>query len=116
MSVSKNSGRLAPVRAHPCARAASDFDRSRSTAIKRRLRSSVTPLGLLVLLCSGATPSLGQTVAQAENQPGSLGPIVVTAPKPRPAKRIQAEADRAGARTRARTAGRTRATTPKPAP
>jgi iron complex outermembrane receptor protein len=83
-------------------------------AIKRGLRSSVAPLGLFALLCADATPSLGQTVAQAGNNAGSLGPIVIASPKRKPAKRIQAEADRAGARARA--AGRTRAATAKPTP
>jgi iron complex outermembrane recepter protein len=103
MSVFVNNGCAAP--AVVCSR----------VPIKRALRCSVAPLGLFALLCAGATPSLGQTSPQVGNEPGSIGPIVVTQPKRKPVKRVATEADRAGARNRA--AGRNRAArTAKPVP
>ncbi len=77
-----------------------------------RACSSLTPLGLFALLFA-ATPQPGsaQTAVPAASNP-DIGPVIVTSPNRKPVKRGGAETART--RVQARTAGRTRATTPKP--
>jgi iron complex outermembrane receptor protein len=79
----------------------------------RGLRSKAAPLGLIALLSSvAATPGAAQTAAP--NNSGTIEPVVVSEPKRKPAKRVQAETSRAG--QRARVSARTRAAAAKPAP
>src|ERR1700712_2516898 len=74
--------------------------------LKRLLRCSVAPLGLVAVLAAGAaSPGYGQTVAQAEKKPDNLGPVVITSPKRKPAT---AQSNNKRTSTPARTAGRTR--------
>jgi iron complex outermembrane recepter protein len=84
-----------------------------SHAAPRWLRSKVTPLGLLALLCSAAAaPATAQT---APNDPGAIGPVIVTDPKRKPVQRVQTDAGRA--RVHARVAGRSsRAPASEPVP
>jgi len=72
---------------------------------------SVAPLGVLALL---STPGSSQTVVETEKKPGKLGPVIVAAPQPKPARRARSEA--ASQRTTARIPARTRAANPLPAP
>ena len=67
-----------------------------------------------MLFAATAQPGLGQTVAPAATGPNSIGPVVVTSPNRKPAKRTGTEAART--RSHGRTAGRTRATTTTAAP
>lgn len=67
-----------------------------------------------MLFAATAQPGLGQTAAPAATAPNSIGPVVVTSPNRKPAKRAGTEADRT--RSHGRTAGRTRATTTTAAP
>ncbi len=79
------------------------------------LRSKATPLGLLALLSSvAATPGMTQTATQPDNNPGAIGPVIITAPKPRPASQGQSETGRS--RVRTRVVGRNPRSTAKPAP
>jgi iron complex outermembrane recepter protein len=95
VSNSINDRRFAPVIARAC--------------------SSLTPLGLFALLFSATPhPGLAQTAAPAASDPNAIAPVVVTSPNRKPAKRAGAETARTG--SRARTAGRTRATTTTAAP
>jgi iron complex outermembrane receptor protein len=82
--------------------------------LDRRWQSPITALGLLVFSIGTPTPGLAQTVAQAENGSGALGPVVVTSPKRQSSKRAQSETERT--RARAHTAGRSRARAAKPVP
>jgi iron complex outermembrane receptor protein len=79
------------------------------------LRSKVTPLGLLALICSAAAaPAIAQTTP---NNSSTIGPVVVTEPKRKPLQRVQADTGRA--RVHARVAGRTTRTPagkPEPGP
>lgn len=76
----------------------------------RRLRGSATSLGLVAFLASG-TAGYSQTVAPAENKPDNLGPVVVTAPKRKPAA---VRSGNNGTSTTARAAGRARSRTATP--
>jgi iron complex outermembrane recepter protein len=67
-----------------------------------------------MLFAATAQPGLGQTAAPAATAPNSIGPVVVTSPNRKPAKRAGTEAERT--RSHGRTAGRTRATTTTAAP
>jgi iron complex outermembrane recepter protein len=89
------------------------FIRDRRFApIFARACSSLTPLGLFALLFAATPqPGLAQTAAPAASNP-DIGPVIVTPPNRKPVKRAGAETART--RVQARTAGRTRATTPKP--
>jgi iron complex outermembrane receptor protein len=92
-------------------------NQSHGVTIKRWLRASVAPLGLVVLLASGAAaPVMAQGAPQAEKKPESLGPVVVSAPQRKPVRRTWSGTQRS--RTAARVAGRarTRAVVPAPAP
>src|SRR4051812_30576139 len=71
--------------------------------LSRRLWSSVAPLGVLALL---STPGMGQSEAPAEKKPDNLGPVIVTAPQPKPARRVGPATQ--GNRTTARVPGRPR--------
>jgi iron complex outermembrane receptor protein len=77
------------------------------------LRSKVTPLGLVVLICSAAAaPVIAQTTP---NNSSTIGPVVVTEPKRKPIQRVQADVGRS--RVHARVAGRaTRTPAAKPVP
>jgi iron complex outermembrane receptor protein len=83
-----------------------------------RACSSLTPLGVFALLFAGtAEPGLAQTAAPAASNSNSIGPVIVTSPKRKPAKRAGAETART--RVHARTPGRTGTTTstaPAPGP
>jgi len=73
---------------------------------------SLRPLGLFALLFAVTPqPGLAQTAAPAASNP-DIGPVIVTSPNRKPVKRAGSETART--RVQARTAGRTRATTPKP--
>ena len=90
MSNFENDRRSAPVfaRAH-----------SLASARSRGLRLKATPLGLLALLSSvAATPGMAQTAAPSNS--GAIAPVIVSEPKRKPAKRVQAETSRAGQRAR----------------
>ena len=69
---------------HACAFCTDASEGCRALRQKRLLRGSVAPLGLVAFLASGS-PGYSQTVAQAEKKPDNLGPVVVTAPKRKPA-------------------------------
>jgi len=84
-------------------------------SIKRWLRSSVAPLGLLALVATGAaTPVMAQGTPQAERRPDSLAPIVVSPPQRKPVRRAEPGTQRS--RAAARVAGRARTQTALPAP
>jgi iron complex outermembrane recepter protein len=80
-------------------------------AIKRWLRASVVPLGVLAFV---SAPGIGKAIAETEKRPDTLGPVVVTAPERKPARRTTLAAQRAS--LPARTAGRNRTPTAAPAP
>ena len=83
--------------------------------IERRWFSSVAPLALLAFVFSDASaPAIGQTVPQVENGRSTLGPVIITSPKRKPAKRLQSGTDRVGARAHA--VSRARAPASKPIP
>jgi iron complex outermembrane receptor protein len=92
------------------------FARARALACTcigpRWLRSKATPLSLLALLSSAATPSPAQTATQPDDRP--VGPVIVTEPKSKPAQPGQSEAARP--RARAHAAGHNPKPTAKPAP
>jgi iron complex outermembrane receptor protein len=109
----ENRRRFAPVFARACAKATSSNLQSLST------------LSLLALFaCLEITPAAAQTAAPTASNPGAnhpsasnpsdIGPVVVTEPKPKSARRDQAETGRA--QRRARVNGRTRAAAAKPTP
>jgi hypothetical protein len=104
LSIFENGRRFAPMRG-----------RAPSYATPYWLRSKVTPLGLVALLSSAAAvPAIAQT---APNDPGTVGPVVVTEPKRKPVARVQTDAGRT--HVRARVAGRparTPAAKPLPGP
>jgi iron complex outermembrane recepter protein len=85
---------------------------SRQFPTKRLLRCSAAPLALLACLSAGAVRA--QTTAPAGQQPGQLGPVIVTEPQRKPVKRASSAAKRAPASTRVanRHAGRPPAPTP----
>ena len=78
-----------------------------AVAFPRYLRASVAPFGLLAFLASGSmNPGFAQTVAQTGNNPGNLGPVVVSPPDRKPVRRVGAGTQRS--RTTTRVAGRPR--------
>jgi iron complex outermembrane receptor protein len=102
VSIFENDRRFAPILARACAG-------------PHVLRSNATRLGLLVLLSSAtATPGIAQTAAPTGSNLGTIGPVIVTEPKRKPAKRLGAET--APPRLGSRVAGRARTSVPKPAP
>jgi iron complex outermembrane receptor protein len=120
MSVFSRDGRFAPC----CTLARFDDtnagdpgqpSRQQPLRLKRLLRCSVAPLGLVAFLAAGAaSPGYSQTVAQAEKKPDNLGPVVVTSPKRKPAS-AQSNEKRTSAPARAAGRTRTRTATPLPA-
>jgi iron complex outermembrane recepter protein len=83
----------------------------------RLLPLKATPLGLLALLSSVAVvPAGAQTaVPGANNNPGTLGPVIVSGPRRKPAKRVQG-GEPGRARVHARVGGATRTSAAKPIP
>lgn len=115
MSILDTDGRFAPFSKRVRVFDANGADRGRPVTAKWLLRCSVAPLSLLALFASGAvSPGFSQALAQAERKPDSLGPVVVTSPKRKPARSPSAEQ---GTSAPARAAGRSRvrAATPSPA-
>jgi iron complex outermembrane receptor protein len=110
-----NDGHLAPRHACACRHSSqSCANRSHGVAIKRWLRSSAAPLGLVAVLASGATaPVLAQGAPQAEKRSDSLAPIVVSPPQRKPVRRTESGPQRS--RTAGRVAGRARTQTAVPA-
>jgi iron complex outermembrane receptor protein len=71
---------------------------SRPFSTKRLLRCSAAPLALLAGLSAGAVRA--QTATPTGQQPGELGPVIVTEPQRKPVKRTSSAAKRAPASTR----------------
>lgn len=114
MSVFNRDGRFAPCSSLARFNDINAGGPHRSLKLKRLLYGSVAPLGLLAFLVAGAaSPGFSQTVAQAENKPDNLGPVVLTSPKRKPATARSTEQRTS---TPARVAGRTRIRTATPAP
>jgi iron complex outermembrane recepter protein len=96
-------------------RSASHFDcrfvapASRPFSTRRWLRCSAAPLALLACLSAGAVR------AQTAQQPGELGPVIVTEPKRKPVKRSSSAEKRAPAATRVANRHTGRPATPTPA-
>ena len=94
-----NSGHVVPRMS--CART-----QTRGVDVKRWLRSSVAPLGLLVCVGSGAvSPGWAQGTPQADRN--NLGPVIVSPPQRKPVNRAEPANQRV--RSPARVAGRPRA-------
>ena len=111
-----NDGHLAAPHACACRHSSqSHANRSHGVAIKRWLRSSAAPLGLVAVLASGATaPVMAQGAPQAEKRPDSLAPIVVSPPQRKPVRRTETGTQRS--RSAGRVAGRARTQFAVPAP
>ena len=105
MSVSSdtNGGRFAPRCKHA------------RDATGRWLCSTVIPVGMIAFLAAAA-PGLAQTAAQAEKKPDGLGPVTVTEPQRKPAKRTQATERRSSSPARAAGRAPVRTSAPNPAP
>jgi iron complex outermembrane recepter protein len=86
---------------------------SRQFSTKRWLRCSAAPLALLACLSAGA--ALAQTATPAGQQPGELGPVIVTEPKRKPVKRTSSVEKRAPASTRVANRHTGRPAAPAPA-
>jgi len=95
-------------------------DSRRNHSVKRWLRGSVSPLGLLVLLSFGPiSPGAAQTAPQAGQRPEQLGPIDVAPLPPRRPRRQGTPAAQPApvpAPTPVRAPARIRAPTPVPVP
>lgn len=92
MSIFSKNGLRKPTLFHACSRGA-----------------SAAPLSILAfLLASAAAPVMAQPAAETAAKPGNLGPVVVTEPKRKPARRPLSETRRATVRTPVRAAGRSR--------
>jgi iron complex outermembrane receptor protein len=114
MSVFSGDGRFAPCSTLARLHHTNAGDSYRSLKLKRLLRCSVAPLGLLALLAYGTvSPGYSQTVTPTEKKADNLGPVVVTSPKRKPAA---ARSNEQRTSTPARAAGRTRVRTAAPAP
>ena len=111
-----NHGHLAPRHACACHHSSQSYaNRSHGVTIKRWLRSTAAPLGLVAVLACGATaPVMAQGAPQAEKRPESLGPVVVSPPQRKPVRRTESGTQRS--RTAGRVAGRARTQTAVPAP
>ena len=83
--------------------------------INRWLCSTVAPLGLLAFVAAGvASPALAQGAPQGGQKPDNLGPVIVSPPERKPARRAEPGTQRN--RSAARIAGRPRTPTAVPVP
>ena len=83
-------------------------------ALKRYLRTSVAPFGLVAFLASGSMdPAMAQTVAPAGNRLDHLAPVVVSPPQRKPVRRAESGTQRS--RAAGRVAGRARTQIAAPA-
>src|ERR1700712_3650423 len=115
MSVFSRDGRFVPSCTLARFNDTNGGDPGRSLRLKRLLRCSVAPLGLLAVLASGS-PGYSQTAAPpapTEKKQDNLGPVVVTSPKRKPAT---ARSNEQRTTAPARAAGRTRTRTATPVP
>jgi iron complex outermembrane receptor protein len=112
MSAFSRDGRFAPCSILARFDDTNAGDPGRSLRLKRLLRGSVAPLGVLAVLASG-NPGYSQTAAPTEKKQDNLGPVVVTSPKRKPAT-TQSNEKRTS--TPARAAGRLRTRTAAPVP
>src|SRR5438132_1839599 len=114
MSTLKSDGRFAPCRFASCLQLAPYHAVSwPRAAIKRWLRCSVAPLGLLAVVSAGApTPGMAQALAQAGKKPDDLPPVIVTTSQRKPARSANSATQRSQSRARVTGTARPSATAP----